>query len=193
MDRSNLTAPLFGASIRAPKIQNPRWNRKDFNFLLLQVSWIRHKDTHLLTAGRFFITSPLSQSLSSQSILLKLLFTDGIGGVYSILHIDPTVTQSPWVSNDSMTKRLILKISKNGDVWLGQNYFKRQTSQFECWRHFSLYSSSCLHIFIFCWYMWPYFRYTYTNDQRFRAIHKLLSEDYLLQILPVKVKVKKNI
>jgi len=29
-------------------------------------------------------------------------------------------------------------------------------------------------------------RYTYTNDQRFRAIHKLLSEDYLLQILPVK-------
>jgi len=29
-------------------------------------------------------------------------------------------------------------------------------------------------------------RYTYTSDQRFRAIHKLMSEDYLLQILPVK-------
>ena len=31
------------------------------------------------------------------------------------------------------------------------------------------------------------FRYTYTSDQRFRAIHKVMSEDYLLQILPVKV------
>ena len=31
-------------------------------------------------------------------------------------------------------------------------------------------------------------RYTYTNDQRFRAIHKLRSEDYLLHILPVKVR-----
>jgi len=30
-------------------------------------------------------------------------------------------------------------------------------------------------------------RYTYTSDQRFRAIHKVMSEDYLLQILPVKV------
>jgi len=30
-------------------------------------------------------------------------------------------------------------------------------------------------------------RYTYTTDQRFRAIHKLLSKDYLLQILPVMV------
>ena len=30
-------------------------------------------------------------------------------------------------------------------------------------------------------------RYTYTSDQRFRAIHKLMSQDYLLQILPVKV------
>jgi len=29
-------------------------------------------------------------------------------------------------------------------------------------------------------------RYTYTNDQRFRAIHKVRSEDYLLQILPTK-------
>lgn len=29
-------------------------------------------------------------------------------------------------------------------------------------------------------------RYTYTSDERFRAIHKLMSEDYLLQILPVK-------
>jgi len=29
-------------------------------------------------------------------------------------------------------------------------------------------------------------RYTYTSDQRFRAIHKLMSQDYLLQILPVK-------
>jgi len=29
-------------------------------------------------------------------------------------------------------------------------------------------------------------RYTYTSDQRFRAIHKVMSEDYLLQILPVK-------
>ena len=25
-------------------------------------------------------------------------------------------------------------------------------------------------------------RYTYTNDQRFRAIHKVKSEDYLLQV-----------
>ena len=30
-------------------------------------------------------------------------------------------------------------------------------------------------------------RYTYTSDQRFRAIHKMMSQDYLLQILPVKV------
>ena len=30
-------------------------------------------------------------------------------------------------------------------------------------------------------------RYTYTSDMRFRAIHKVMSEDYLLQILPVKV------
>jgi len=30
-------------------------------------------------------------------------------------------------------------------------------------------------------------RYTYTSDERFRAIHKVLSEDYLLQILPVKM------
>jgi len=30
-------------------------------------------------------------------------------------------------------------------------------------------------------------RYTYTSDERFRAIHKVLSEDYLLQILPVKI------
>ena len=30
-------------------------------------------------------------------------------------------------------------------------------------------------------------RYTYTSDERFRAIHKIMSEDYLLQILPVKV------
>lgn len=29
-------------------------------------------------------------------------------------------------------------------------------------------------------------RYTYTSDERFRAIHKVMSEDYLLQILPVK-------
>jgi len=29
-------------------------------------------------------------------------------------------------------------------------------------------------------------RYTYTSDMRFRAIHKLLSQDYLLQILPVR-------
>jgi len=29
-------------------------------------------------------------------------------------------------------------------------------------------------------------RYTYTSDMRFRAIHKVMSEDYLLQILPVK-------
>jgi len=29
-------------------------------------------------------------------------------------------------------------------------------------------------------------RYTYTSDMRFRAIHKVLSQDYLLQILPVK-------
>jgi len=28
-------------------------------------------------------------------------------------------------------------------------------------------------------------RYTYTSDERFRAIHKVLSEDYLLQINPV--------
>ena len=31
-------------------------------------------------------------------------------------------------------------------------------------------------------------RYTYTSDMRFRAIHKVLSEDYLLQILPVQVR-----
>ena len=31
-------------------------------------------------------------------------------------------------------------------------------------------------------------RYTYTSDERFRAIHKVLSEDYLLQILPVQVR-----
>ena len=30
-------------------------------------------------------------------------------------------------------------------------------------------------------------RYTYTSDQRFRAIHKVLSEDYILQIQPVQV------
>jgi len=30
-------------------------------------------------------------------------------------------------------------------------------------------------------------RYTYTSDERFRAIHKVLSEDYLLQILPVRM------
>ena len=30
-------------------------------------------------------------------------------------------------------------------------------------------------------------RYTYTSDMRFRAIHKVMSEDYLLQILPVEV------
>lgn len=30
-------------------------------------------------------------------------------------------------------------------------------------------------------------RYTYTSDERFRAIHKVLSEDYLLQILPVRL------
>ena len=30
-------------------------------------------------------------------------------------------------------------------------------------------------------------RYTYTSDMRFRAIHKVMSEDFLLQILPVKV------
>jgi len=29
-------------------------------------------------------------------------------------------------------------------------------------------------------------RYTYTSDQRFRAIHQVLSEDYLLEISPVK-------
>jgi len=28
-------------------------------------------------------------------------------------------------------------------------------------------------------------RYTYTNDERFRAIHKVKSEDYMLQILPI--------
>merc|ERR1719225_26097 len=28
-------------------------------------------------------------------------------------------------------------------------------------------------------------RYTYTSDERFRAIHKVLSEDYILQIAPV--------
>ena len=27
-----------------------------------------------------------------------------------------------------------------------------------------------------------FLRYTYTSDQRFRAIHKVMSEDYLLQI-----------
>ena len=31
-------------------------------------------------------------------------------------------------------------------------------------------------------------RYTYTSDMRFRAIHKDMSEDYLLQILPVQVR-----
>ena len=31
------------------------------------------------------------------------------------------------------------------------------------------------------------FRYTYTNDERFRAIHKVKSEDYMLQILPIQV------
>ena len=30
-------------------------------------------------------------------------------------------------------------------------------------------------------------RYTYTSDYRFKAIHKLMSEDYLLQIRPVQV------
>jgi len=30
-------------------------------------------------------------------------------------------------------------------------------------------------------------RYTYTSDQRFRAIHKVRSEDYLLQILPIQI------
>ena len=30
-------------------------------------------------------------------------------------------------------------------------------------------------------------RYTYTNDERFRAIHKVKSEDYMLQILPIQV------
>ena len=30
-------------------------------------------------------------------------------------------------------------------------------------------------------------RYTYTSDERFRAVHKVLSEDYLLQIDPVQV------
>ena len=30
-------------------------------------------------------------------------------------------------------------------------------------------------------------RYTYTSDERFRAIHKVLSEDYILQIDPVQV------
>ena len=28
-------------------------------------------------------------------------------------------------------------------------------------------------------------RYTYTSDYRFKAIHKVHSEDYLLQIMPV--------
>ena len=32
-------------------------------------------------------------------------------------------------------------------------------------------------------------RYTYTNDERFRAIHKVKSEDYMLQILPIQVQV----
>ena len=31
-------------------------------------------------------------------------------------------------------------------------------------------------------------RYTYTSDERFRAIHKVLSEDYILQIAPVQVR-----
>ena len=31
-------------------------------------------------------------------------------------------------------------------------------------------------------------RYTYTSDERFRAIHKVLSEDYILQIDPVQVR-----
>ena len=35
------------------------------------------------------------------------------------------------------------------------------------------------------------FRYTYTSDERFRAIHKLMSKDYLLQILPVVVRILK--
>ena len=30
-------------------------------------------------------------------------------------------------------------------------------------------------------------RYTYTSDERFRAIHKVLSEDYILRIDPVQV------
>jgi hypothetical protein len=33
-------------------------------------------------------------------------------------------------------------------------------------------------------------RYTYTSDYRFKAIHKLMSEDYLLQIRPVQVNEK---
>ena len=31
-------------------------------------------------------------------------------------------------------------------------------------------------------------RYTYTSDERFRAVHKVLSEDYILQIAPVQVR-----
>ena len=36
-------------------------------------------------------------------------------------------------------------------------------------------------------------RYTYTSDYRFKAIHKLMSEDYLLQIRPVQVGVEVNV
>jgi hypothetical protein len=32
-----------------------------------------------------------------------------------------------------------------------------------------------------------YCRYTYTSDQRFRAIHQVLSEDYLLEISTITV------
>ena len=67
-------------AFRALRVQqkqpNMKWGRflEDFKFLLLQVSWIRHKDTHLLTAGRSqFPPSPVLSA--SEVILLPWSFT----------------------------------------------------------------------------------------------------------------------